>query len=120
LLNPWIAAGILLEIVSLAAQLVLLSWADLSYVVPVMSIGYVLTALIAEVFLHEPLSILCWAAILLITAGVALVSRTTPSSNAAEDVLETVLAKYVLRENVDWHRWAGATLVAGGVALLIF
>jgi hypothetical protein len=41
-----------LQIVSLAAQLALLGWADLSYVAPVMSIGYVLTALAAKLFLH--------------------------------------------------------------------
>jgi drug/metabolite transporter (DMT)-like permease len=29
-----------------------------------------------------------------------------------------VLAKYMLREQVTWKRWAGASLVASGVALL--
>ena len=33
-------------------------------------------------------------------------------------VFETVLAKYVLRENVSWVRWAGASLVICGVALV--
>jgi drug/metabolite transporter (DMT)-like permease len=33
-------------------------------------------------------------------------------------VLETVLAKYVLREDVSWLRWAGASLVICGVALV--
>ncbi|HET9180991.1 MAG TPA: EamA family transporter [Candidatus Angelobacter sp.] len=33
-------------------------------------------------------------------------------------ILETALAKYVLKEDVDWRRWAGACLVALGVALL--
>ena len=32
--------------------------------------------------------------------------------------LETVLAKYVLREQVNWLRWAGASLVLCGVALV--
>ncbi|PWU09670.1 MAG: hypothetical protein C5B51_05740 [Terriglobia bacterium] len=32
--------------------------------------------------------------------------------------LETVLAKYVLHERVSWVRWAGASLVIGGVALV--
>ena len=40
-------------------------------------------------------------------------------ATAATYVLETLLAKYLLRENVDWRRWVGATLVAGGVALLM-
>jgi len=33
-------------------------------------------------------------------------------------VLETVLAKYLLHERVSWVRWAGASLVLCGVALV--
>jgi drug/metabolite transporter (DMT)-like permease len=33
-------------------------------------------------------------------------------------VLETVLAKYFLKEQVNWLRWAGAALVICGVALV--
>ena len=33
-------------------------------------------------------------------------------------VFETVLAKYVLKEQVSWLRWAGASLVIFGVALV--
>jgi len=40
-------------------------------------------------------------------------------ATAATYVLETILAKYFLNEHVDWRRWAGATLVAGGVAMLM-
>jgi drug/metabolite transporter (DMT)-like permease len=39
-------------------------------------------------------------------------------ATAASYVLETVLAKYVLQEPVTMERWAGASLVACGVALL--
>jgi len=37
---------------------------------------------------------------------------------AASVVLETILARVVLKEAVSWKRWAGACLVAAGVALL--
>ena len=33
-------------------------------------------------------------------------------------VLETVLAKYLLQEQVSWVRWAGASLVICGVTLV--
>lgn len=33
-------------------------------------------------------------------------------------VFETILAKYVLHERVTWLRWAGASLVICGVALV--
>ena len=39
-------------------------------------------------------------------------------ATAGSFVVETVLAKYVLRERVDARRWTGALLVACGVALL--
>ena len=50
--------------------------------------------------------------------SIAELSFAVPAT-AATYVLETILAKYLLREHVDWRRWAGATLVAGGVALLL-
>jgi drug/metabolite transporter (DMT)-like permease len=39
-------------------------------------------------------------------------------ATAVTYVLETVLAKYVLKEHVNWLRWAGASLVICGVALV--
>ena len=48
---------------------------------------------------------------------VADLSFAVPAT-AVTCVLETVLAKYVLREQVSWLRWAGATLVICGVALV--
>ena len=39
-------------------------------------------------------------------------------ATAVTYVLETVLAKYVLREHVSGLRWAGAALVVCGVALV--
>src|SRR5665213_4371406 len=42
--TPWVALGIALLILWLLSRMVLLSWADLSYVLPVTSLGYVLNA----------------------------------------------------------------------------
>ena len=77
-LNPFVALGISLLVLWLFSHITLLSWADLSYVVPVTSIGYVLSALAGKLFLHEDISRWRWAGILLIAAGVALVARTAP------------------------------------------
>jgi drug/metabolite transporter (DMT)-like permease len=49
--------------------------------------------------------------------SVADLSFAVPAT-AASYVLETVLAKYLLKERVTPGRWAGAMLVACGVALL--
>jgi drug/metabolite transporter (DMT)-like permease len=48
---------------------------------------------------------------------IADLSFAVPAT-AVTYVLETVLAKYVLKENVNWLRWAGASLVICGVALV--
>jgi drug/metabolite transporter (DMT)-like permease len=47
----------------------------------------------------------------------APLSFVVPAS-AATFVLETVLAKFFLREQIGSRRWAGTLLVAAGVALL--
>jgi drug/metabolite transporter (DMT)-like permease len=39
-------------------------------------------------------------------------------ATAVTYILETILAKYMLKEEIGWGRWAGASLVACGVALL--
>jgi len=49
--------------------------------------------------------------------SVADLSFAVPAT-AASYVVETILAKLILREHVDSRRWAGTLLVAGGVALL--
>ncbi len=76
LFNPWVATGVGLLILWMLSHMLLLSWADLSYVLPVTSIGYALVALSGKVFLHEDVSLARWAGILLIVSGVVLVGRT--------------------------------------------
>jgi uncharacterized membrane protein len=83
-LNPWVALGVSLLILWLFSHMVLLGWADLSYVLPVTSIGYVLVALTGRFFLHESVSWLRWSGIAMIVAGVILVGRTAPSTAKAE------------------------------------
>jgi drug/metabolite transporter (DMT)-like permease len=48
---------------------------------------------------------------------IADLSFAVPAT-AVTYVLETILAKYVLKEQVNWLRWAGASLVVFGVALV--
>jgi hypothetical protein len=76
LFNPLVALGVSLLILWLLSHMALLSWADLSYVLPMTSIGYALVALSGQIFLHEKVSVARWAGILLIVAGVVLVGQT--------------------------------------------
>jgi drug/metabolite transporter (DMT)-like permease len=76
LFNPWVALGASLLIVWLLSYMTLLSWAELSYVLPVTSVGYVFTALMGRLLLHEDISYWRWGGILCIVMGVVLVART--------------------------------------------
>ena len=73
-LNPWVAGGILVLLAFFAAYMTALSWADLTYVLPATSLGYVLLALVARFILHEHVSPLRWLGIALITCGVGFVA----------------------------------------------
>ena len=74
LLNPWVAVGILLLLAFFASYMNALSWADLTYVLPATSLGYVLLALVARFVLHEQVSPLRWLGIALISGGVGFVA----------------------------------------------
>lgn len=76
LLNPWVCLGISLLIVWALSRMTLLSWADLSYVLPLTASGYVLTVLAGRVFLAEQVSWQRWAGSFLIVAGAVLVGGT--------------------------------------------
>jgi drug/metabolite transporter (DMT)-like permease len=73
-LNPWVAIGILLLLAFFATYMTALSWADLTYVLPATSLGYVLLALVARFLLHEHVSPLRWLGIALITGGVGFIA----------------------------------------------
>jgi drug/metabolite transporter (DMT)-like permease len=83
ILNPWVATGILLLLAFFASYMSALSWADLTYVLPATSLGYVLVALIARFSFHEAISPMRWLGIALITAGVGFVAAG-PSSTPAQ------------------------------------
>ncbi len=84
LLQPWVLLGIALLILWTLLRMKLLEWADLSYVLPVTAVGYVLNAILGAAFLHENVSVLRWTGTALIMAGAALTGLTPPAS-AKED-----------------------------------
>ena len=76
--NVWVIAGIITLVAWLILQLALLSWADLTYVLPVTSASYVLTMMIGVFGLGEHVPWPHWCGVALILLGVAIVSRTRP------------------------------------------
>ncbi len=71
--NHWIWLGIALLIGYALLELAGLSWLDLSYMLPMTSFTYVLTAFFAVWLLNERISTLRWAGICVITLGVLIV-----------------------------------------------
>ena len=80
LANPRVDLGIALLALWLFANLSLLSWADLSYVLPITATGYGLAAVLGWAALGEYVSPVRWVAIGLITVGAILVGRTQPKT----------------------------------------
>jgi len=74
--NPWVGVGMAFYLIWMLTQMALFSWADLSYVVPITSVGYALAAIAGWLFLGEIISNVRWFGITIIVFGVVLVSRT--------------------------------------------
>ena len=74
--NPFIWLGIAILTIFYLLYLVALSWADLSFVLPVTAFGYVLNALMAWQLLGEHIAFTRWLGTTIICVGVAVVSRT--------------------------------------------
>ena len=73
LFTPWVASGIALLICWLLSRMMFLSFADLSYMLPITAFGYVVNALFGLAFLGEQISARRWGGTLLIVAGTLLV-----------------------------------------------
>src|SRR5580698_6936790 len=82
--NPFVALGVLALILALLVRMALLSMADLSYVLPVTAIGYVIAAFLGKTFLHETVSTQRWLGTLLIFIGAVLVGSTAHSTTKSE------------------------------------
>ena len=89
LMDPWILLGIGCLIGFFYSYLTALSWADLTFVLPATAFGYVVIALWSRFFLHENISPWRWTGVLLISCGVALVTRgpslTVPKAAPSDD-----------------------------------
>lgn len=81
-LNIFMSGAIWLGITSLVtffiAYMLVLSWADYSFVQPASSLAYGIVALLGYLMLGEKVSPLRWAGIAVICLGVFVVGRTNP------------------------------------------
>jgi uncharacterized membrane protein len=72
----WLGIGSLA--IFFMANMLVLSWADYSYVQPASSVAYGMSALLAHFLLHEVITPIRWMGVLLICLGVLVVGHTPP------------------------------------------
>ena len=82
--SPLIWGGIVLLIVFFACFLSVVSWADLSLVLPATAIGYILNVFTGNYFLDEPVSHARWLGSVFIVFGVFLVSLSGEKKKRTE------------------------------------
>lgn len=74
--SPWFLLGLACYVVSLGLWLLVLARAEVSLAYPLLSIGYVLTAVVGYFFMGEAVGPARVAGLLLICAGIAVISRS--------------------------------------------
>lgn len=78
----WLGIGFLLAFFLL--YLLVLSWADYSYVMPASAFGYAVVAFLGVAVLGESVSLRRWAGVALICIGVMLVGQTKPRTTEVQ------------------------------------
>jgi drug/metabolite transporter (DMT)-like permease len=76
----WIWLGVASLLTFFLANVLVLSWADYSFVQPASSMAYGVAALLGYFMLGEPVSPLRWVGIAIICLGVLVVGQTSPQS----------------------------------------
>jgi multidrug transporter EmrE-like cation transporter len=76
LLSPWFIAGMACYVFSIGVWLLVLSKLEVSAAYPLLSIGYVITAVVGFFFMGENVTFMRGAGIALICAGLFFITRT--------------------------------------------
>ncbi|HLH42243.1 MAG TPA: hypothetical protein VKV74_04600 [Bryobacteraceae bacterium] len=82
--DPFVLSGVFALALAVLMRMVLLSHADLSYVLPVTAIGYVVATFLGKTFLHEAVSGQRWFGTALIFLGAAVAGATLDSKTGGQ------------------------------------
>ena len=74
--NLSVITGVTLDALFFGCLLIALSLTEVSIVMPLTAVGYLTTALVAKVILHEDISALRWAGTAVIVVGCIMVGKT--------------------------------------------
>ncbi len=75
-LNPFVLAGLACYVISVVIWLLVLSRVEVSYAYPLLSVGYIVTALAGWRLFDEGMDLTRWSGIAVICCGVWLITRT--------------------------------------------
>lgn len=76
--NGMVWLGVICLLLFFVSYMLVMSWADYSYVMPAAAIGYPIVTFLGYAILREHVSPLGWMGVALICAGVFLVGQTPP------------------------------------------
>jgi drug/metabolite transporter (DMT)-like permease len=82
--SVWVWLGMGALMLFFVSWLVVLSWADYSYVLPAAAAGYALVPVLGHFLLGEAVTLLHWVGVAFICMGVAIVGRTPPSTTVRD------------------------------------
>ena len=74
--NPWVIFGVFLQALFFAMYLMLISRADVSMILPLTAIDYIVVVFLAQMLLGETVTTMRWIGVALIVMGTTLVGKT--------------------------------------------
>jgi len=90
--SPAVWAGFGCLLLFFLSYMLVLTWADFSFVLPASAAAYAVVPLLGHFFLGEAVSPVRWTGVALITLGVGLVGNTPPRTTVAEPAGEAPVA----------------------------
>jgi drug/metabolite transporter (DMT)-like permease len=90
--SPAVWMGFACLLLFFLSYMLVLTWADFSFVLPASAAAYAVVPLLGHLFLGEAVSPVRWTGVALITLGVGLVGNTPPRTTMAEPSGEAPVA----------------------------
>jgi drug/metabolite transporter (DMT)-like permease len=90
--TPWIWLGICSLLTFFVSYMLVLSWADYTFVQPLASVAYGVTALFGYLLLGERVTPMRWMGIAIICLGVFIVGQTAPRTTEVKPAEQNQLA----------------------------
>ncbi|MBS1811004.1 MAG: bacteriohopanetetrol glucosamine biosynthesis glycosyltransferase HpnI [Acidobacteria bacterium] len=118
--NRNLFAGVAFLAISFFSFLSLLSYADLSYVVPLTAIGYITNTIGSKFLLHERISAARWWGTILVTCGVAIISLPSGFELVVLQATQKLFAQLNPTQNAFTPAFAFLFVIRALLLLMVF